>query len=208
MSGFGGAARDGKIFGRHRFPGEWARGGNVRRVRKHDWRPSRVIHDNCWISGASHALPAALLAMVLLTGCSRSEPPPAADTPAPHAETRPVQPAAADSPSAPTTVTLTEADADRAVALQPGQVVEIRLQADRAAGFSWVPAQNALPVLSTDGMPRFEGDERAAAGASGTEVWRFIGREAGHAHLVMEYRRLAEPDAPPRQAIAYHFDVE
>ena len=166
-----------------------------------------MIHDKCWISGASRALPAALLAMVLLTGCSRSEPPPAADAPAPQAETRPVQPAAADSPSAPT-VTLTEADADRAVALRPGQAVEIRLQADRAAGFSWVPAQNPLPVMSTDGMPRFESDEHAAADASGTEVWRFIGREAGHAHLVMEYRRLAEPDAPPRQTIAYHFDVE
>lgn len=166
-----------------------------------------MLHDNCWISGASRALPAALLALGLLTGCDRSEAPPAADAPAPQAEARPAQQVAKDSPSAPT-LTLTEADADRAVTLRPGQVVEIRLQADRAAGFSWVPAQNPLPVMNTDGMPRFEGDERAAADTSGTEVWRFIGRKAGHAHLVMEYRRLAEPDAPPRQTIAYHFDVE
>ena len=165
-----------------------------------------MLHDNSWISG-SGALPAALLTLGLLTGCGRSEPPPAADTPAPQAETRPAQQAAKDTPSAPT-LTLTEADADRAVTLQPGQVVEIRLQADRAAGFSWIPAQNALPVMSTDGMPRFEGEERAQADASGTEVWRFIGRETGHAHLVMEYRSLAEADAPPRRTIANHCDAE
>jgi len=146
----------------------------------------------------------AILAAALLAGCGQPQEPAA---PPPAAQPAPQQ-ATPESARAAPTITLTDADADGAVRLQRGQVVEVRLPADRVSGFSWIPAQNLLPIMSTDGVPLFETDADAPPTAPGTEVWRFIGRERGHAHLVFEYRRLTEPEAPPHQTIMYHFDVE
>jgi predicted secreted protein len=147
------------------------------------------------------------LAAVLLAGCGQPQEPAAPAAPGPAAEAEPQRMTPEQSRAAPT-LTLTDADADRALAVQRGQVVEVRLPSDRAAGFAWIPAENVLPVMSTDGVPEFESEEGAPGNASGTEVWRFIGREQGHAHLVFEYRRLTEPEAPPHRTIVYHFDVE
>lgn len=154
----------------------------------------------------------ALLAATLLVACGPSgEPekqpaatPPTAERPAAAAEMRqrPEQPRTAQ------TLTLTAADEDRAVTLQIGQAVEIRLPSDRVSGLTWVPAQNALPVLATDGLPRYEPPEASAASAVGIEIWRFKAREPGHAHLAFEYRQPTVPTALPERTIMFHFDVE
>jgi predicted secreted protein len=154
---------------------------------------------------------AALSAAALLAGCGQQSPQ-QATTPAPAAATSPaadaLPPAAPEKPRAAPTVTLTEADEGRALRLQRGQVVEIRLSADRPAGYTWIPAHNALPVLATDGIPEYETQEGSADSAPGIEVWRFIGREPGHAHLLFEYRRPFEADLPPQASLTFHFDVE
>ncbi len=157
---------------------------------------------------------AALLAAVLLTACGQQQepsPPATPATSAPPAAQAPdsgadeARQAPARQPGAAATVTLTDADDGRAVALQRGQGVEMRLSADRNAGYTWIPVQNPLPVLGTDGAPLYdsEGDH-----AAGTEIWRFIALEPGHAHLVFEYRRPLEQGAPPQKSITFHFDVE
>jgi predicted secreted protein len=150
----------------------------------------------------------ALFASLALAGCGQQQPP--AGTAAPVATPQPATPptdqARAPQPApdqAAPVITLTEADQGTAHSLQRGQVVEIRLEADRAGGYAWVPAENALPVLATDGVPGYEAQD----GAPGVEVWRFIAREPGHAHLMFEYRRPQEPDAAPQQSLVYHFDV-
>ena len=156
----------------------------------------------------------AVLAALLITGCGQSQAPQAppatapATTPAPDAGARQPQPQPVSAtPRATPFVTLTGEDDGRAVRLQRGQVVEIRLPADRASSFTWIPVRNMLPTMSTDGLPVFE-PETGAEGAPGIEVWRFIAREPGHADLVFEYRRLTDPGAPPSGEVAYHFDVE
>jgi predicted secreted protein len=148
----------------------------------------------------------AMLAALLLTGCGQRQDPPAsaAPQPAPAAAPEP----AGEKPRAAATITLTASDDGRAVTLQRGQVVEIRLEADRVNGYTWIPAQNALPYMGTDGIPTYEIDENAGPGAPGIETWRFIGREPGHAHLVFEYRQPFDADAPPRKSLTYHFDIE
>lgn len=141
---------------------------------------------------------AGLAGAALLAGCGQPQEPQQPPAPPPTAE----QPATTPgSIGAAPGMTLTQADADRAVTLPRGQVVEIRLPAGRAEGLAWIPAQNLLPIMSTDGVPQF--DE-----ASGTEIWRFVGLEPGHAHLVFEYRLMSDPNAPPRETVTYHFDVE
>ncbi|HRP34582.1 MAG TPA: protease inhibitor I42 family protein [Gammaproteobacteria bacterium] len=156
-------------------------------------------------------LAAGLCAAFALAACGRSQDPPAgaASSPPPAAtqpaDAEPSRPAPGGQPRAAATVTITDADDGRAVALQRGQVVELRLKANRTAGFTWIPVQNVLPVMNTDGVPLYEseGDDTA-----GTEIWRFIALEPGHAHLVFEYRRPFEPGAPPQKSITLHFDVE
>jgi len=155
---------------------------------------------------------AALLAAALLAGCGQQSPQQAtpaapAAAPSPAADALP-PPAIPEKPRAAPTVTLTEADEGRALRLQRGQVVEIRLSADRPAGYTWIPAHNALPVLATDGVPEYETEEGRETSAPGIEVWRFIGREPGHAHLLFEYRRPFEADLPPQASLTFHFDVE
>ena len=147
----------------------------------------------------------AVVTAALLAGCGQSQEPPATAAPAAQPESRQALPEA--SRAAPI-FTLTDADTDRAMGLQRGQVVEIRLPADRVSGFTWLPVHNPLPIMGTDGVPLFETDADAPPDAPGTEVWRFVAREPGHAHVVFEYRRPHESGAPPRQTVTYHFDVE
>jgi predicted secreted protein len=147
----------------------------------------------------------AVVAAVLLAGCGQSQEPPA--TAAPAAQPEPRQALPEPSRAAPV-FTLTDADSDRAMGLKQGQVIEIRLPADRVSGFTWIPAHNPMPIMGTDGAPQFETDPEASPDASGTEVWRFAARAPGHAHIVFEYRRPHEPGAPPHQTVTYHFDVE
>jgi len=150
---------------------------------------------------------AALLAAALLTGCGRQQPPasPAASEPASGTEPRVLF---TEKPRAEPTVILTHADADRAVGLEQGQVVEVRLPTDRASGYTWIPAQGMAPVMHPDGVPQYEADEAAGADGPGTEIWRFIGGEPGHAHVVFDYRRPLGGDAPPQQSLTFHFDVQ
>lgn len=149
---------------------------------------------------------AVLLAAVLLTACGQQQPsaPPAAADSVPGAEPQPLFP---EKLRAAPTVILTETDADRAVNLQKGQVVEVRLSADRVSGYTWIPAQGMAPVMNPDGVPQYEKYEAAGADAPGTEIWRFIADEPGHAHLVFEYRRPLGGE-PPQQSLTFHFDVQ
>lgn len=150
---------------------------------------------------------AGLFAAVLLAACGQQQEPPAApvtSSPPAAAPSSSAEQAPAAQPRA-ATVTITDADDGRAVALQRGQVVELRLKADRAAGFTWIPVQNVLPVMNTDGVPLYESEGDDAAG---TEIWRFVALEPGHAHLVFEYRRPVEPGTPPQKSVTLHFDVE
>jgi predicted secreted protein len=153
------------------------------------------------------AILASVLAAGVLAGCERSQEPPVAVVERPAAE-RPGSPPMPESERAGPAFTLTDEEDGRGVILRRGHVVEVRLPADRASGFTWIPAGNMLPVMSTDGVPRYETSNGASDDAPGIEIWRFIGREPGHTHLVFEYRRPLEADAPPHRTVMYHFDVE
>lgn len=147
-----------------------------------------------------------LSCLVLLAAgaCSREDvPAPAAEAPAAAATEPTTEVAAVAVPK----VVLTDSDDGRAVRLQRDEVIEVRLPADRASGFTWIPAEHLLPVMRTDGMPRYVPVEPAAPDGPGIESWRFVALEPGHAHLVFDYVQPLGGVAPVR-TVTFHFDVE
>lgn len=163
------------------------------------------------------------LGLLCLVAACGQKTQPQAPPPAPAAEAAPAtQPPVSQAPAEPARTepapaghwlsnadfTLTVADTDRAFRLHRGQVVELRLTADRVSGFTWIPTHDMRPMMSTDSMPQYEIDEDAGPAAPGTEIWRFIAREPGHVHLVFEYRRPFDAGVPPAQTVVYHFDIE
>lgn len=149
-------------------------------------------------------IPAACLALLLLAACGREQAPP----PAPAAAPEPAPAPAAETAMVPVpVVVLTDADDGRAVRLQQDEVVEVRLPADRAGGFTWIPAENVLPVMRTDGMPQYRAADPATPDGPGIETWRFVALEPGHAHLVFDYLQPLGGAAPAR-TVTFHFDVE
>lgn len=150
-------------------------------------------------------------AMALLAACSPDAPPPQPPAAAPAAAPAAPAPAPAEASGPAATaadITLTEADGDRAFTLRRGKVVEVRLKADRISGLTWVPTANVQPAMRVEGMPQYEPDETAPEHTAGTEIWRFVAQQSGHAHLAFEYRRPFDREAPPAASVIYHFDIE
>lgn len=149
----------------------------------------------------SRRIPVLCAALFTLAACSPEQAPPPPPAAAPETATAPArEPAMVPVP----VVVLTDADDGRAVRLQRDEVVEVRLPADRASGFTWIPAENVLPVMRTDGMPHYQA---GTADGPGTETWRFVALEPGHAHLVFDYLQPLGGAAPAR-SVTFHFDVE
>lgn len=157
--------------------------------------------------------PGAVLCMLaLLAACSPDAPPPP-PPPAAAPATAPAAPGPTPSPpagqdAAVAALTITAEDTDRAFTLRRGDLVEVRLEADRISGLTWVPTANVQPAMRVEGMPQYQPDESAPEHTAGTEVWRFVAQHAGHVHLVFEYRRPFDREAPPVATVIYHFDIE
>jgi inhibitor of cysteine peptidase len=93
--------------------------------------------------------------------------------------------------------------------LKVGAVLEVRLEANRTTGYSWVATPAANPVLMRQGAAKYE--ERAAggkAGVGGVEVWRFKAVKAGKQGLQFEYRRPWEKGSPPAKVVTFAVTVE
>src|SRR6267143_338124 len=76
------------------------------------------------------------------------------------------------------------------VSLKVGAVLEVRLEANHATGYSWVFAPAVNPVLMRQGKTVYqENPAGSTVGAGGVEVWRFKAVKAGKQGLQFEYRR-------------------
>jgi inhibitor of cysteine peptidase len=101
---------------------------------------------------------------------------------------------------APTTVTVSEADDGKTVALRAGDYLNVTLQEDPTTGFRWVVVERE------DSRLRPAGDQYAApdpgpdgsVGGGGQRLLRFQALGAGPTRLRLEYRRVNDAGPPAR----------
>lgn len=109
-------------------------------------------------------------------------------------------------PVPPPVVTVSAANQDEPIHLQPGQQLEVRLAANITTGYSWSVQQVDRDVLRPTGDPGYTPDPAPAglAGRGGTAVLRFVAGNPGSTHLSLGYARPWE-NVPPEQT--YTLDV-
>ena len=106
----------------------------------------------------------------------------------------------------PAPLNVTEVNSGDSVALARNQQLVVRLPSNPTTGYRWALAQQSTPVLEPEGAPTYE-KGADAAGAGGTETWRFAPIQAGEGTLRLEYRRLWEADAAPARVVSYKVTV-
>ncbi len=102
--------------------------------------------------------------------------------------------------------TITAADANRPITLQIGQEVVLRLESNRATGYSWLLAESKNTVLTNLGRATYE-KGRGAVGAGGIETWKFRATKSGAETLKLEYRRPWEKKVPPAKTVIFDITV-
>jgi inhibitor of cysteine peptidase len=102
--------------------------------------------------------------------------------------------------------TITAADANHPITLQIGQEVVLRLESNRATGYSWLLAHSKNTVLTNLGRATYE-KGRAAVGAGGIETWKFRAAKSGAETLKLEYRRPWEKKVPPAKTVIFDITV-
>lgn len=106
----------------------------------------------------------------------------------------------------PEPLSVTDANSGESVALARNQQLVVRLPSNPTTGYRWALAQQSTPMLEPEGAPTFE-KGTGAAGAGGTETWRFAPTQAGEGTLRLEYRRLWEADAAPARVVSIKVTV-
>jgi inhibitor of cysteine peptidase len=103
--------------------------------------------------------------------------------------------------------TITEADANRKIALSVGQELILRLESNRSTGYSWFLAGSDHPILTNLGRPAYKVGGKLP-GAGGVETWTLRATKSGSEILKFEYRRPWEKKAAPAKTLLFHVTVQ
>lgn len=94
---------------------------------------------------------------------------------------------------------LTEVTSDKAITLQQGAILTLKLPANPTTGYSW--SMRALPkgIVSQEKESRYESGQTNGhcVGTGGMEIWKFRGEKPGVTKLVFSYARPWEKGVPP-----------
>lgn len=104
------------------------------------------------------------------------------------------------------TKTVTDKDAGGQVALAPGDILIVKLEASPGTGYGWEIIDLDTTVLSPLGEPTLESAEKGGPGAMEQQVFRLQAKKAGSTLLKLDYVRPWEKDIPPINT--YSIDVE
>jgi inhibitor of cysteine peptidase len=106
------------------------------------------------------------------------------------------------------TVTITDMDNGKPVALHIGDTLRIELEANATTGYEWSLGLVDPSIVQQRGEPEYIGPEQALPGAGGTSVWTFEAVRSGTTQLVLHYARPFETDVEPIQVFEITVDVE
>ncbi len=95
-------------------------------------------------------------------------------------------------------LTLTEADAGKAVDIAAGDTVEIQLPENATAGYRWTLKIIDHSVCNLVAEER-RGPEKIIPGARGTHMWRLKAARAGDCGIEITYVRVWQSGTPPAQ---------
>jgi predicted secreted protein len=99
----------------------------------------------------------------------------------------------------PAVVVVTKADADKTVAVSPGQTLEVVLDGNPSTGFTWTVASEP-EFLKSEGEPTFASEaETGVVGAGGKQTLAFSVTATGKGSLNLTYLRPWETDTPPAE---------
>jgi len=119
--------------------------------------------------------------------------------------------AAASAPAAKKTYETTREDNGKTLKVKVGDVVSVKLKANRTTGYSWALASGKLDekILKSDGN-EYKVDEHPAGmvGVGGNDVWTFTAVAAGKTEIVLGYARPWEKDKEPAEAFKLTVEVE
>ncbi len=93
-------------------------------------------------------------------------------------------------------ISLSERDTGKAIALNAGEVLEVRLSGNPTTGYQWLLDSADVSVLKPEGEPAYTPDS-ALLGAGGTYTFRFTAVAPGDVRLRLSYLRSWEQDTPP-----------
>lgn len=108
--------------------------------------------------------------------------------------------AGAASSGAKSGLTLTQNDDGRHLDVRDGDIIVVKLKANRASGFGWVMADSTGDVLVRAGNPAYvpNATKNGKVGSGGIETWRFRAVHPGDQTMRLEYRRPWERNIPER----------
>lgn len=110
-------------------------------------------------------------------------------------------------------VELVAADHDRIVDVKTGQVVTIRLDANRTTGYTWLlskgdaAAQSLVIPLNPESRYDRKIDGIYSMGVGAIEVWEFRAVREGEGTLRLEYRRPFEQGVNPLRVVDFPLRV-
>lgn len=109
-------------------------------------------------------------------------------------------------------VELVAADHDRLVDVKVGQLVTIRLDANRTTGYTWLlpkgaVAQGVVQPLRPESRYDRKIDGIYSMGVGAIEVWEFRAVRAGEGTLRLEYRRPFEQGIDPLRIVDFPLRV-
>lgn len=95
---------------------------------------------------------------------------------------------------------LTQSDDGRHLDVRDGDIIVVKLKANRASGFGWVMADSTGDVLVRAGNPVYvpNASKNGKVGSGGMETWRFRAVHPGDQTMRLEYRRPWERNIPER----------
>jgi inhibitor of cysteine peptidase len=100
------------------------------------------------------------------------------------------------------TFNLTEADANKTIAVKTGDLLVLRLKSNATTGFSWAPAAGTGQGLALQGKGEYIQPKSTGVpmpGAPGAQLWRFKAIKKGQTALKLVYSRPWEKGVAPVQ---------